>query len=73
MKILLSGRVGSFQILGHIESGGVSDHLVSGHFGFQVILGRVSSHLVSGHFGFRVVSGWAESNIGSSSIGIFRL
>jgi hypothetical protein len=47
MKILLSGRVGSFQILGHIESGGVSDHLVSGHFGLQVILGQVGSGIES--------------------------
>jgi hypothetical protein len=56
--------VGSYQV----RSGWVSGHLVSGHFGSRIILGRVrsgrvSSHLVPGHFGFQIVSGRVGSAI----------
>jgi hypothetical protein len=64
MKILLSGR---------IRSGWVSDHLVSGHFGFWVVSGPVGSGIrLSSVESFRV-SGRVGSGIWSSSIGSFQV
>jgi hypothetical protein len=34
-----SSSVGSFRVSGRIRSGCISDYLVSGHFGFQIVSG----------------------------------
>jgi hypothetical protein len=70
-----SFSIGLFQVSG-FRSGQILGYLVSGHFGFRIVLvrsGQLSGHLVPGYFEFRVVSSRIGSVIVSSSIGLFRV
>jgi hypothetical protein len=59
---------GSYQV----RPGRLSSHVVSGHFGFQVILGQIRLVIGSCSIGsFRVVLGQVGLVIGSSSVKLF--
>jgi hypothetical protein len=87
MKILLSDRirsgqivsdiesssVGSFQVSGRIRSGRVGYRVISDFGSYQAGSGQITRHLVSGHFRFQVVLCQVGSVIRSSSVGSFRI